>query len=496
MILTSHLRVEPDLVGVPLVMVESDGSRSIVTATSELAERVGIVVGMKTSQARAAYDGLVVRKVRREVIAAAAAALADVALTVGSRVELQGDDRVFIDCRGTAALWPSESALATALSARAHRCGLDAWVGIADSKLGAVIAAREGGGVCIVPVGGLRRFLAPRAVSLLDPDPAMALTLDTWGIRSIGDLLALPAGAAMHRLGPLGAEMIRRARGEDDAPIAVRPMSHTFEEALELEYAVDRVEPLLFVLRRLFECLASRLEIHALGCREIRVALSSDGSGSDVRCIPVVAPTADRRTLSMLVRAQLESDPPPFAVTAVAVACIAARLPTTQLDLFRPAAPTPAALTTVLARLSTLCGPDRVGVLRDVGTHRPEAIQVDPFSGWTSSTARMTSVAEPSASRVEMPAAGAVVRVALRAFRPPVPIEVFESRDRLDYVRAAGLLGGRVVHWAGPWRVRGEWWTGDPYAREYYDVELTDGGVYRIYRDVRSGEWMAGGVYD
>jgi protein ImuB len=85
--------------------------------------------------------------------------------------------------------------------------------------------------------------------------------------------------------------------------------------------------------------------------------------------------------------------------------------------------------------------------------------------------------------------------LALRAFRPPVSLEVFESRGRLDYVRGDGF-GGRVVHWGGPWRVRGEWWTDDPYAREYYDVELTDGGVYRIHRDVRSGCWLADGVYD
>ena len=85
--------------------------------------------------------------------------------------------------------------------------------------------------------------------------------------------------------------------------------------------------------------------------------------------------------------------------------------------------------------------------------------------------------------------------MALRAFRPPVPLEVFECKGRLDYVRGRGF-GGRVVHWAGPWRLRGEWWAADPYAREYYDVELSDGGVYRVYRDARSKCWLADGMYD
>jgi hypothetical protein len=88
-----------------------------------------------------------------------------------------------------------------------------------------------------------------------------------------------------------------------------------------------------------------------------------------------------------------------------------------------------------------------------------------------------------------------VARIALRAFRPPMPLEVFTSAGNLDYVRGA-RLGGRVVHVAGPWRLRGEWWTADPCAREYYDVELTDGGVYRIYRDLRRDCWLADGAYD
>ena len=45
-------------------------------------------------------------------------------------------------------------------------------------------------------------------------------------------------------------------------------------------------------------------------------------------------------------------------------------------------------------------------------------------------------------------------------------------------------LGGRVVGAAGPWRVVAEWWSEDGVARDYYDLELTDGGVYRCYREL------------
>jgi hypothetical protein len=39
------------------------------------------------------------------------------------------------------------------------------------------------------------------------------------------------------------------------------------------------------------------------------------------------------------------------------------------------------------------------------------------------------------------------------------------------------------------------WWSDEPVERDYWDVELIGGGLYRVYRD-RSGEWWADGVYD
>jgi hypothetical protein len=49
---------------------------------------------------------------------------------------------------------------------------------------------------------------------------------------------------------------------------------------------------------------------------------------------------------------------------------------------------------------------------------------------------------------------------------------------------------------AGPWRVATAWWTDAPVARDYWDLELTDGGLYRCFRERRSGTWYVDGVYD
>ena len=79
--------------------------------------------------------------------------------------------------------------------------------------------------------------------------------------------------------------------------------------------------------------------------------------------------------------------------------------------------------------------------------------------------------------------------------RPPRPLEVFSERDVPCFVRGTGL-GGRVVAVAGPWRIAAEWWRELPCARDYYDLELTDGGLYRCYREAATGSWFVDGMYD
>jgi hypothetical protein len=83
----------------------------------------------------------------------------------------------------------------------------------------------------------------------------------------------------------------------------------------------------------------------------------------------------------------------------------------------------------------------------------------------------------------------------VRAVRPPARREVFSERDRPAFVRGRGR-GGRGVDAAGPWRITAAWWLDYPCRRDYYDLELSDGGRYRCFRDRRSGRWFVDGIYD
>jgi protein ImuB len=67
------------------------------------------------------------------------------------------------------------------------------------------------------------------------------------------------------------------------------------------------------------------------------------------------------------------------------------------------------------------------------------------------------------------------------------------------------------VRLAGPWRTTGDWWCGDRWARDEWDVAVESNigsangyelrrqslqVLYRIYRDLQNGTWFVEGVYD
>jgi len=417
---------------------------------------------------------------------AAQAALCDVAASCSPRVEdaSNGNDKgygiVYLDAQG--APFSSEHALGAALTARAESIGLDVRVGIASTKMTARLAAHHNPGVTVMPPSAERRFLAPLPIALLEPDRELAAALARWGITRLGQLACLSPGAMGTRFGPAGATLVRRARGEDPTLLVPTPERFSFEEEVALDYGIDTLEPLSFVLRGCLDRLSARLALRGLACSGFHLSLGLATGAREERTVAVAAPTTDTKVLLILTRLHLEATPPAAPVEAIRVAAVPVHMRATQLDLFRPSGPAPEHLATTLARLATICGPGRVGAPVVVDSHRPEAIALAPFGP-------PTPAAAPPSYR------DGLCRLALRAMRPPRAVEVFDNRGQPDFVRGY-RLGGRVVEFAGPWRLTGEWWTEEQFARDYYDMSLSDGGVYRMYRDLRTAQWFVEGEYD
>lgn len=482
-VLVPHLDVQslergdPELAGAPLVVCEG---RDVVDL-SPAARALGLGVGMTLFQARAAAPDAVFRARSPELIRSAEAALVDLGQSFSPRVE-SSSGAISVDVSDLGRLFDDDAQIANALFVGARKLGLAVRVGIAGDKTTARVAARSGE-VTVVAPGREPPFLAPLPVELLEPSPATLQTLRRWGVRTIGELEALPAGGVAVRLGAEGALLARVARGQADTPL--RPVADplVFEEGIDFDWPVENVEPLLFVLRRLLENLTARLGCRALASGDLGLTMKLSPRGRDVRTVPVAAPTRDVGTLLSLVRLALETSPPQNAVEGLVVRTSPARTRAAQLSFFEPAGPSPDKLASTLARLSALVGDTRVGAPVILDRHVPDAFTMQPFA----------------APRIK-PVDGAALTgddaraLALHALRPPMDAEARLDRGQLRYLAGQGI-GGQVLAAAGPFRVRDGWWQ-LPLTRDYYDVQLSDGAIYRVFHDLSRDTWHIDGCYE
>lgn len=479
--LQAVLRRTPEAHGTACALLDRKNRKHIEDATPE-ARRVGVRAGMTVAQAEAICPGLRLLSASAADVDAAESALADVGYAFAPRIE-SGGETIFFAVEDLGQLFATEQAIVQAVQAQAARLGLGTRVAIADSKGVARIAtrARE---LAVVPSGSTatRTFLAPLPVRLFAEDPSLRAALDRWGIRTAGELAALPLAQAALRLGKAGGLACKLARGEDDASFVPRFPADAIEEGLDLDYGVAELEPLSFLLRGLVDRILQRLGCRSLACAGLTVRLALDPRGLDVRTVPVAAPTRETTTLLELVRLDLSRRPPNAPVVGLRLLALPARVRTTQLDLLRPAGPAPDRLATTLARLAALVGPENVGAPATVDTWREEAVEVVPLA------------VGPDAQAAPPPRDPSLT---IRRRRPPEVIEVLMGRDEPTALRGKETTA-RILVAAGPYRMSGEWWDDDHggWAREYWNVHASDGAVYRIHRDQKSGQWFLDGYFD
>ena len=498
LLLAAELRASPELAGLPLAVASGPGPRAELVAVSPEAAQRGVRRLDTVAHARAVCAELQVRRASPALEGAARQALLDAALSLSPRAALAprasgvyaAEAAVFVDASGVASLFRSERGFAGALAARARQLGLPGCVAVASSQSTARIAARQlsaSDEILVLPEGSEAAFLAPLPIDLLDPEDALAEALTRFGVRTVRDLLALPRSALGARLGPHALELVALARGELAEPPLPRPAPARLAEASDLEVAVERLEPLAFVLQGLLSRLLARLEARALACGDLSLHLDLEGGGRDARRVALAAPTHDRRVLLRLLCQALEARPPEAPVAAVALETEGRPVRSDQLDLFRPAGPSPVALGHTLAELASLCGGDRVGRPEVADDHRPDRFGLAPFRSGPPGS--LNPAAPPAPARA--PAA-----LATRALRPPVQAEVTLRGGGPGWIRSA-VANGRVLQLAGPWRTTGGWWSPETrFAYDYFDVQTSDGTLARLRFDHLSKRWHFDAIYD
>jgi len=406
-------------------------------------------------------------------------ALLEIAREFTPRVEARGPTPVLLDLHGLGRVWPAPEALGRAILDSARGRDLVAHLALAFSRTAALLLTQARPGLTIVPAGAEAEALAPLPVALLGLDSDREALFHRWGVRTLGEIARLPATGLAERLGPEGPRLRRMARGEDETPLVPTPPPESFECTLELEWPVDGLEPLSFLLGRVLESLCDGLRDRGRRAAGMALDLRLVDGKLHSRALRPAAPSIEARTWRTLLLLDLETHPPHDAVQALTVRAEPTPSRAVQFSLLDPAQPSPERLAETMARLHAWTATGRAGAPALLDTHRPGAFVLGTFA---------PGPAIVGASRPAEP------RAALRAFRPPLPAHVSLRDGGPAFVAAAGIRG-TVLDRAGPWRASGDWWDA-AWSREEWDVLLSTAGVYRIFRDLARGEWFVEGELD
>lgn len=420
-------------------------------------------------------------------------ALADAAAGFSPQVE-QAAEAVYLEVGDLGRLFPTEEQLLQAMEGAVAEVGAAAYIAIASDKGVARVRARglllgrSQRRAAVVLRGGERAALAPLPIETLDPAPEQRLRLESWGLRTVGELANLPRPAVVTRLGAAGSVLHRLASGESSELLKPSPPPPEIREEQELLDALENLEPLLFVLRGLLDRLVARLRARSQACGDLVIRLSLSPRGEETRRVAVAAPTQKVAALLELVRVALEGQPPKGHVERIALVTVPARQRFTQLDLFTPAGPAPEKLATTLARLEALCGQGRVGQPLVPDTYTPGAAAQVAFA----------PPQKPQPLATEEEALEVPQRLlAARTVRPAQPVVVSRRGDELTQLvfessRLPGVPKPQAVRRSGgPYRLADV-----SGVRDYYDVELADGELLRLFYDLTAERWYLDAVYD
>lgn len=266
-----------------------------VVARSVVAAAAGVRIGQRRREAQARCPHL--RVVAHEPLAAARAftRVADAVATIVPRLEITRPGVLTFVARGPSRYFGGDEPMARlvadtaqqAIGAGGARAGIGATgpvgVGIADGRFAAGVAARHAsryGAPHVVEPGGSPAFLAPLSLRWLQDVGDIAVEqvhlLGRLGLRSLGDLAALPEPDVLARFGWHGVAARRMASGVDDRPPGTEdpPPGSTVDH--HFDSPMHHLDAVVFAGKHLAEQLAGALAADGRVCTQFVVAAETE----------------------------------------------------------------------------------------------------------------------------------------------------------------------------------------------------------------------------
>ena len=289
-------RDRPELRGKPIV-VGGGGAhdRGVVSAASYEARRFGVHSAMPVGVAASLCPQLIFVPVDGRKYSRVRGQVMQILRRYTPAVEQVSIDEAFLDVHGSEILHGAPPEMARSIKAAiSDELELTASVGVATTKLVAKVASdlEKPDGLVVVEPGAEAAFLAPLPISRLwGVGEKTAVALAEFGVRTIGDIAALPEDLLARRFGKMGPVLALRARGIDPSPVSEAEPARTVSHEHTFDFDTADPEVLERTLLALSEGVASRLRKGGVKARTVSVKVRDSSFHTVTRQRTLAQPT-------------------------------------------------------------------------------------------------------------------------------------------------------------------------------------------------------------
>lgn len=476
-----------------LAIVGRLGRLERVLACGRRARRAGVRPGLSRAEALAILPSLTVMPDDPEGDRRALERLAGWAERFSPLVGLEetvNPASLLLDVTGGTACFGGEAALAAKVRRGFTAAGWQVRVALADTVgLAWACAVFGDDEEIVVPTQKTAAtLLALPLAALRLPHEAVGL-LRALGIVHVGDVTALPRAGLAARFGATVLHRLDQALGRAPEPITPHRPMPTFSAAGRFPHPTDQHDALRELLRLLTRRLTQQLEERLRGARRIEVRLFCEAARPLDCDIELHRPSRCPRRLAELLATRLERIQLPGLLTGVRLDVTLdeplTAVQTTAFDAERPRLD--ADFAALVDGLSSRLGRTAVTVPRLVDDAQPEyACRFDP-------AVPPPPAAPPPSQEEPRPWQFRPIRLWPR----PVPVTVLAvvPPGRPQRIRTRHGEGLIRRCW-GPERIATGWWRGADVSRDYFIVDIEQGGTWWIYRRLDDGCWFWHGCFD
>jgi len=467
--------------------------RLIACTTASYAQ--GLVRGMSVNEARAIAPETAFELLDETAEAEDRRSLLRVMERFSDHLGALDEERLVLLIQNTAHLWGGERELLHSVRGVLEELGHECRIVIASELATAAALARWGKGDRVVHAEKGRVDLATLPLKALEADARLVSIFYHLGLRTVGDLAALPASSVGSRFGEEGRRLHRRACAQADNLPLLTLDSHTRAQAgLVFGYDICSTERIKPVLPGLCQQLCQQLSARGEAVIHLRCRLITEKRTPTTLWIRPGRPTRSPERLRTLLEARLESVSLEAPLIELRLDVLEQAIePSWQLGLMnRAEAKEP--LEELIARLEHALGEGRVFATERVDRWLPEGAWRKRSLGAEASNSLPQTMLKDVVDIQETPEEwSARPRPNLLLPKPyPIQVELDDSWVPRWLYTPKGKLH---IHRAeGPERLQGEWWTEESgFRRDYWVVDLGGRSAWVYESNTR---WYLHGWFD